>query len=69
MEKLLAILFGAPLVLGALALLGLLLSVPLYFAWNYDADLFHVPHLTWLQAWALSVVAASLIKPSSVSSS
>jgi hypothetical protein len=56
----------AMLAVGAVLLLALIVTVPVYFLWNWLVpDLFHGPEVTFWQAWGLSTLAALLFKSNS----
>ena len=49
---------------------GLLLSLPLMWLWNWLMPIiFGLPTLTWLQSWGLLVLCGFLFKNSTVSKS
>lgn len=64
-------------VLLALTLYGLfivlassLFSLPVYWLWNgLMPDIFHLPTITWNQAWGLLILAGMLFKSSSTTES
>jgi hypothetical protein len=61
------------IVIGVIAMaagLGLLIAFPLKWCWNYAMPhIFHLPAITWGQAWCLYFVCNCLIKTSSSSNS
>lgn len=45
--------------------LSLLFSLPTYWLWNeLMPDIFHLPTITWLQAWGLLLLSGCLFKKS-----
>jgi hypothetical protein len=46
-----------------LAVIGLLVAFPIMWCWNYAmVTLFHLPVITWGQAWCLNFLAGCLLK-------
>lgn len=65
MDKLLAGVAALVLAIAGIAFFAFLLALPFMLAWNYVVpDVFHLPELTWMQAWALEFVGATLFKSS-----
>lgn len=63
------LLIGLLLFAAAVVGFGLLLSLPVYWLWNsLVPDLFHLPTITWLQAWGLLVLSGFLFKSSASTS-
>ena len=66
------IIAGIMIVIGALAViagLGLLLAFPIMWCWNYAiVAIWHLPTITWGQAWCLNFLAGCFIKPTLVNS-
>ena len=65
MDKLIAILLAAVLLVGAAVLLSFLFAWPVMLLWNGCAvpAVAGLSTITWLQAWGLNILCAFLFKP------
>jgi hypothetical protein len=54
---------GAVMVVIFLAMFGIILAFPIMWCWNYTMPaIFHLPTITWGQAWCIDFLAGCLIK-------
>jgi hypothetical protein len=69
-EKILVLPFLIIGVIAFSAVIGLLMAFPIMWCWNYTVvTLFHLPVITWGQAWCLNFLASCFIKAASTGSS
>lgn len=68
MEKLVALLiiFVSVFFLGVLV--SAIVAIPVMWLWNDLNTIFHLPSITWFQAWELSFLTGLLFKPTSTTS-
>lgn len=59
------VVFGVIGVVAVVAAFGLLLAFPIMWCWNHAVTaIWHLPAITWGQAWCLNFLCGVLIKSS-----
>jgi hypothetical protein len=65
MENFIVAIFSIAGVVIVIAGLGLIIAFPIMWCWNYTMPvIFHLPLITWGQAWCLHFLAGCMIKSS-----
>lgn len=65
MEKIIAGIFAIAVFLIFLAAFNVIIAFPVKWCWNYTVVyIWHLPSITWGQAWCLTFLAGILLKSS-----